>query len=90
MANDIGLLLTGRAEPGCRGCCHGYIGPVRSHRAAKRRRLAEKPIQTMETVPGSDRAEMVIDLGYGLSSGLISPHLLAARAYGDANTVHTG
>ena len=26
----------------------------------------------METVPGSDRAEMVIDLGYGLSSGLIS------------------
>ena len=33
---------------------------------------------------------MVIGLGYGLSLGLTSPHLLAARAHGGACTVHTG
>jgi hypothetical protein len=53
-------------------CLHRYIGPLRSHRAAKRRRLPEKPIQTVETVPGSGRNEMVVDLEYGLSSRLTS------------------
>jgi hypothetical protein len=33
---------------------------------------------------------MVIGLGYGLSLGLTSPHLLAARAHRGANTLHTG
>jgi len=40
--------------------------------------------------PGSDPYEMVIGLGYGLSLGLTSPHLLAARAHRGACTVHTG
>jgi hypothetical protein len=44
----------------------------------------------METVPGPDPNEMVIDLGYGLSSELISPHLLTARAHEGANTLHSG
>jgi hypothetical protein len=44
----------------------------------------------METVPGLDPNEMVIDLGYGLSPELISPHLLAARAHGGAKTSHSG
>jgi hypothetical protein len=33
---------------------------------------------------------MVTGLGYGLSLGLTSPHLLAARAHRGACTVHTG
>jgi hypothetical protein len=33
---------------------------------------------------------MVLGLGYGLSLGLTSPHLLAARAHRGACTVHTG
>jgi hypothetical protein len=31
---------------------------------------------------------MVIGLGYGPSLGLISPHLLTARAHAGANTLH--
>jgi hypothetical protein len=38
----------------------------------------------METEP--DPNEMAIDLGYGLSPELISPHHLAARAHEGANT----
>jgi hypothetical protein len=49
-----------------------------------------KPIQMMETVPGPDPNEMVIDLGRGLSLGLISPHLLTARAHEGAKTLHNG
>ena len=41
-------------------------------------------------MPGSDLGETVTDLGYGLSLGLTSPHLLAARAHGGADTVHAG
>jgi hypothetical protein len=44
----------------------------------------------METAPGPDLYEMVTGLGYGLSLGLTSPHLLAARAHRGAGTVHTG
>jgi hypothetical protein len=33
---------------------------------------------------------MVIGLGYGLSLGLISPHLLTAKAHRGAYTLHTG
>jgi hypothetical protein len=44
----------------------------------------------MKTVPGSDPNEMVIDPGYGLSPGLISPHLLTARAHVGVNTLHNG
>jgi hypothetical protein len=43
----------------------------------------------MEMVPGSDRNEMVVDLAYGLSSELISPHLLAPRAHAGA-PLHIG
>jgi len=49
-----------------------------------------KPIQIMEMVPGPDPNEMVSGLGYGLSLGLISPHLLAARAHRGAYMLHTG
>jgi hypothetical protein len=48
-----------------------------------------KPIQ-METAPGPDPNEMVIGLGYGLSLGLISPHLLTARAHRGAIKLHMG
>src|ERR1700753_2002679 len=41
-------------------------------------------------LPGSDPYEMVVGLGYGLSLGLTSPHLLAARAHRGACTGHTG
>jgi hypothetical protein len=44
----------------------------------------------MERAPGSGLDEPVADLGYGLSLGLNSPHLLAARAHGGADTVHAG
>jgi hypothetical protein len=44
----------------------------------------------MKGAPGPDPNEMVTGLGYGLSSGLTSPHLLAARAHRGANTLHTG
>jgi hypothetical protein len=37
-----------------------------------------------------DPDETVTGLGYGLSLRLISPHLLAARAHGGADTVHAG
>jgi hypothetical protein len=49
-----------------------------------------KPIQMIETLPGPDPNETVTGLGYGLSLGLISPHLLAARAHRGAYTLHTG
>jgi hypothetical protein len=49
-----------------------------------------KPIQIMQRAPGPDPYETVTGLGYGLSLGLISPHLLAARAHRGAVTVHTG
>jgi hypothetical protein len=45
-----------------------------------------KPIQTVKTGPGSDRNEMVVDLGYGLSSGPISlspPHGQGTRGCHD-------
>jgi hypothetical protein len=44
----------------------------------------------MERTPGPDPNETVTGLGYGLSLGLISPHLLAARAHSGASTVHAG
>jgi len=44
----------------------------------------------MEMAPGPDPNEMVIGLGYGLSLGLISPHLLTARAHTGANSLHVG
>jgi hypothetical protein len=44
----------------------------------------------IEKVPGPDPNEMVIDLGYGLSLELISPHLRTARAHEGANTLHNG
>jgi hypothetical protein len=44
----------------------------------------------MGMVPGPDPNEMVTGLGYGLSLGLTSPHLLAARAHGGAITEHAG
>jgi hypothetical protein len=49
-----------------------------------------KPIQMMERVPGPDPNEAFTGLGYGLSLGLTSPHLLTARAHGGANTLHMG
>jgi hypothetical protein len=49
-----------------------------------------KPIQMMERVPGPDLNEMITGLGYGLSLGLTSPHLLTARAHRGANTLHCG
>jgi hypothetical protein len=49
-----------------------------------------KPIQIMKMAPGPDPNEMVIGLGYGLSLGLISPHLLTARAHRGANSLHIG
>jgi hypothetical protein len=49
-----------------------------------------KPFQIEEMLPGSDPYEMVLGLEYGLSLGLTSPHLLAARAHRGACTVHTG
>ena len=44
----------------------------------------------MEMAPGPDPNETVTGLGYGLSLGLISPHLLTARAHRGANTLHSG
>jgi hypothetical protein len=44
----------------------------------------------VERAPGPDPNEMVIGLGYGLSLGLTSPHLLAARAHRGANLLHSG
>jgi hypothetical protein len=44
----------------------------------------------VKMAPGPDTNEMVTGLGYGLSSGFISPHLLAARAHRGANTFAHG
>jgi hypothetical protein len=44
----------------------------------------------MTGAPTSDIDETVAELGCGLSLGLTSPHLLAARAHGGADTVHAG
>jgi hypothetical protein len=49
-----------------------------------------EPIQMVEMAPGPDPNEMVTGLGYGLSLGIISPHLLTARAHRGANTLHAG
>src|ERR1700746_219841 len=38
-----------------------------------RKMVRRQPIQTKKTAPGPDRNETVIELGYGLSPGLISP-----------------
>jgi len=49
-----------------------------------------EPSQARETRPGSDRNEMVVDLGYGLSPGLISlspPHGQGTRG---CHTSHMG
>jgi hypothetical protein len=51
---------------------------------------AAQPIQIVEIAPGPDPNETVTGLGYGLSLGLISPHLLTARAHRGANTLHMG
>ena len=53
------------------------IDALHSRGVDERRCLPEKPIQTLETVPGPGRNEMIVDLEYGLSSELISlspPH----------------